>query len=61
MWLFITLRSLVYMYDVVFRRPLPVIALSQTPTLEVTQVSQVPALGHRKESVFSTRREASTH
>jgi hypothetical protein len=43
------------MYDVVFRRPLPVIALSQTPTLEVTQVSQVPALGHRKESVFNLR------
>ncbi|KAK2461165.1 hypothetical protein APHAL10511_006692 [Amanita phalloides] len=39
LWITITFRSLVYVYDVVFRCPLPAIALSQTPTLEVTQVS----------------------
>jgi len=39
LWTFITFKSMVYVYDVVFRYPLPAIALSQTPTLEVTQVS----------------------
>jgi hypothetical protein len=34
-------KSLIHIYDVVFRYPLPVIALSQTPTLEVTQVSKI--------------------
>lgn len=41
LWTVIVFKSLIHIYDVVFRYPLPVIALSQTPTLEVTQVSKI--------------------
>lgn len=56
LWLLITLRSLVYMYDVIFKCPLSAIDMWQTPTLGVPQIS-----GHRKRSLFQTRREASAY
>ncbi|KAK2461164.1 hypothetical protein APHAL10511_006691 [Amanita phalloides] len=47
LWLSITLRSLVHVYDVVFRHPLPAIPLSRTPTLK-----QVPEAKYRKKRGF---------